>query len=70
MARVQSAINICWMGGRPHYVYPANSCDSNAADMDVNVWIRSPNLFPAGVTITMAGRLSIAGSISGIMLLH
>lgn len=56
--------------GIDYTVYPANSCDSNAADMDVDVWIRSPNLFPAGVTITISSRVSIAGSISGIMLLH
>lgn len=46
-------------------VYPARSYNSKTADMDV---MRSPNLFPAGVTITVSSRIAIERNISGIML--
>lgn len=48
------------------YVYPARSYNSKTADMDV---MRSPNLFPAGVTITVSSRSTIERNSSGIMLL-
>lgn len=48
------------------YVYPATSYNSKTADMDV---MRSPNLFPAGVTITVSSRSTIERNTSGIMLL-